>query len=132
LVTPADSRHLQSILALPIHSGCLTAEIDETLIHTIRAVANGATSFSRGILETQHKLCIERTTFSIGDHLTESERRVLELLLRGLDNRAIALELHMAQSTVRNYVHEIYHKLGVHSRVELVVQFYGATLTKPS
>lgn len=53
--------------------------------------------------------------------LTEREQRVVCLLAQGLGNDQIAVELHLAEQTVRNYVSRIYDKIGVTSRVEAVV-----------
>jgi DNA-binding NarL/FixJ family response regulator len=53
--------------------------------------------------------------------LTPRERQVLERLADGWDNAQIARDLGLAEQTVRNYVTNIYEKLGVHSRAEAVV-----------
>ena len=53
--------------------------------------------------------------------LSKREREVLELVARGSSNEQIAQELGIAVQTVRNYISNIYDKLGVHSRAEAVV-----------
>ncbi len=50
--------------------------------------------------------------------LTEQERRVLKLVADGKTNREIALELHLGEGTVRNYVSNILGKLGLSNRAE--------------
>lgn len=50
--------------------------------------------------------------------LTEQERRVLALVADGKTNREIALELHLGEGTVRNYVSNVLGKLGVANRAE--------------
>lgn len=50
--------------------------------------------------------------------LTGREREVLELLSNGLSNKQIAQHLSIALPTVRNHVHSILAKLGVHRRTE--------------
>jgi two-component system response regulator DevR len=50
--------------------------------------------------------------------LTEQERHVLALVARGKTNREIALELHLGEGTVRNYVSNILSKLGLSNRAE--------------
>jgi two-component system nitrate/nitrite response regulator NarL len=50
--------------------------------------------------------------------LTAREREVLQLLSRGLDNRAIARQLHLSPHTARTHVGNILRKLGVHSRAD--------------
>ncbi|HRE30097.1 MAG TPA: response regulator transcription factor [Anaerolineales bacterium] len=50
--------------------------------------------------------------------LTEQERRVLILVAEGKTNREIAVNLHLGEGTVRNYVSNILGKLGVSNRAE--------------
>lgn len=53
--------------------------------------------------------------------LTRREEDVVRLLAEGLQNREIAKELKLSEHTVRNYLFHIFEKLGVSSRVELVL-----------
>ncbi len=55
------------------------------------------------------------------DALTTRELEVLEGLARGLSTRGLAAGLHISTSTVRNHLQNIFHKLGVHSRLEAVL-----------
>ena len=55
------------------------------------------------------------------EQLTEREQEVLCLLVQGLSNPEIARELHLAPGTVRNYVSEIFAKLGVSDRTQAAV-----------
>jgi DNA-binding NarL/FixJ family response regulator len=50
--------------------------------------------------------------------LTQREQEVLRLVARGLSNPDIAEHLHLAPGTVRNYVSEIFSKLGVSDRIQ--------------
>ena len=52
--------------------------------------------------------------------LTPREREVLEIVAQGLDNYAIAAQLHISEKTVRNHVSVIFSKLGVASRAQAV------------
>lgn len=52
--------------------------------------------------------------------LTPQELRILRLLGRGLGNKAIARELHVAASTVRTHLKHLYQKLGAASRSEAI------------
>jgi pimeloyl-ACP methyl ester carboxylesterase/DNA-binding CsgD family transcriptional regulator len=53
--------------------------------------------------------------------LTPAEREVLQLVVQGLDNRAIADRLHKSEKTVRNQVSSVFDKLGVRTRAEAIV-----------
>jgi DNA-binding NarL/FixJ family response regulator len=50
--------------------------------------------------------------------LTTREREVLELIDEGLSNKQIAQHLSIELPTVKNHVHHILGKLGVHRRTE--------------
>jgi DNA-binding NarL/FixJ family response regulator len=53
--------------------------------------------------------------------LSKREETVVRLVADGLTNKAISSELHLSEHTVRNYLFRIFDKLGVSSRVELVL-----------
>jgi DNA-binding NarL/FixJ family response regulator len=55
-----------------------------------------------------------------GDALTPQEWRVAQAVRRGATNRAIAAELFLSPKTVEFHLHQIYRKLGVHSRTQLI------------
>ena len=63
-----------------------------------------------------------------GAHLTDQERRILDLLAEGLTNRQIGERLYLAEKTVKNYVSNILMKLGMHRRTEAAV--YAARLAQ--
>ncbi|MGW7206415.1 response regulator [Streptomyces sp. NPDC054837] len=49
-------------------------------------------------------------------HLTEQERRILDLIGEGLTNRAIGERLHLAEKTIKNYVSSLLSKLNMERR----------------
>ncbi len=53
--------------------------------------------------------------------LTPREEEVVRLVAEGMRNRDIAQKLNVSEHTVRNYLFRIFEKLGVSSRVELVL-----------
>jgi LuxR family transcriptional regulator, maltose regulon positive regulatory protein len=57
---------------------------------------------------------------SLLEPLTEREREVLQLLVAGLSNAAIARDLIITVGTVKRHVNSIYTKLGVNSRTQAV------------
>lgn len=61
------------------------------------------------------------TTTNATASLTPRERDVVRLVAEGLKNREIAQELHVTEHTVSNYLYRIFDKLGVSSRVELIL-----------
>ncbi len=59
--------------------------------------------------------------------MTQAERRVLELLVRGLSNREIATELHLSVNTIQTHLAHAYEKLGVQNRSQLLARFFRET-----
>ncbi|MBN1006763.1 helix-turn-helix domain-containing protein [Amphritea pacifica] len=62
----------------------------------------------------------ERTSTTEKDGLAERELDVIELLLSGASNKAIAVDLCPGLATVKTHLHHIYQKVSVQSRSELV------------
>jgi len=76
--------------------------------------------------------------------LTPREEQVVALVAEGLSNREIARELSLSEHTIKKYLFRIFEKLGVSTRVELVLYavnngdprtaewLAGASRTEPS
>ena len=52
---------------------------------------------------------------------TGAERRVLQRLLQGLSNRAIASELLLSPRTVESHISRLLAKTGCHNRTQLLL-----------
>jgi ATP/maltotriose-dependent transcriptional regulator MalT len=76
-------------------------------------------------------MILEKRTAN-GDEATDSlmralgcnarERQLVTLLRRGLSNREIAATLRLTEGTVKAYMHELFHRLAVDSRMQLVAR----------
>lgn len=53
--------------------------------------------------------------------LTPREEQVVALVAGGLSNREAAQELSLSENTIKKYLFHIFDKLGISSRVELVL-----------
>ena len=53
--------------------------------------------------------------------LNEREKKILQYVVKGYTNQAIAIELDLTQRTIERNLSQIYHVLGVGSRTEAVV-----------
>lgn len=60
---------------------------------------------------------------NIQDHLTKREQMIYKAVITraGVSSRVIANDLHISEHTLRNHLTAIYSKLGVSSRLELLV-----------
>lgn len=90
----------------------------ESLIQAVKIASRGQQWFSPRILD----LLIKTEKPQTLHQLTEREKDVLRLLVKGRRNAEIAAELTLTEQTIKNYVRRIYNKLGVNTRVEAVRQ----------
>lgn len=67
--------------------------------------------------------------FNALDNLSAREREIVSHYARGRSHAAIATELGLAATTVRNHIASSYRKLAVNNKVELVQRLKGETLT---
>lgn len=62
--------------------------------------------------------------------LTEQERRVVAELARGHSNRQIARELALSEHTIKFHLKNVFNKLGVRSRTQVILHSASA-LSRP-
>jgi DNA-binding NarL/FixJ family response regulator len=57
----------------------------------------------------------------VGELLTPRERDVVRLVADGFGNREIAQQLGLSAHTIKNYLFNVFDKLGISSRAELIM-----------
>jgi DNA-binding NarL/FixJ family response regulator len=72
----------------------------------------------------------QATTQSEVENLTDREREVLELVMHGHANKAIAERLGVTVAAVKFHLQHIYEKLHVHSRTEAALKFKQGQASK--
>lgn len=94
------------------------------LIEAIKEVCRGGSPMSMQIARkvVAHFHQIAKPASDI-EKLTPREQHILSLLANGSYYKEIAAELGISPNTVRNHLHEIYHKLHVQSRTEAVLKY---------
>lgn len=100
----------------------------EELIDAIVELANGGAPMSskiaRRVVSSFQQKEVERKENHL-ECLSGREFELLELLVKGMLYKEIAVELNIAQETVRKHVYNIYKKLHVNNRVEAYNKYYG-------
>ena len=105
----------------------------QDLVQSIRRAHSGNRVVSPGPTDRLIDNYLLRTPSSTeaGDiGLSAREQEVLELLCRGRSNGQIAEELFVAETTVKTHVSSIMRKMGVGSRLEIVVYAYERRLVR--
>lgn len=87
------------------------------LMQAIREVMRGNAALEPSVAAR----VLARMHDSPADELSAREIDVLQRMVRGESNRAIAVALHVSENTVKTHVSHIFSKLAVQSRAEAVV-----------
>lgn len=87
------------------------------LIVSIRKVASGAQLLDDAEVRMRMRR-VRDTEAGMLAELTPQERRIFDLIGEGMSNRQIADELHLAEKTVKNYISNLFAKLGVTRRTQ--------------
>jgi DNA-binding NarL/FixJ family response regulator len=56
-----------------------------------------------------------------GLDLTERETELCSMMVQGFTNKQISMMIHISEGTVRNYISNIYSKLGISDRTQAVL-----------
>jgi DNA-binding NarL/FixJ family response regulator len=121
-----DGEYVRMVHQFQVAGYILKDEAPNLLLSAIRSVLQGATWFSRPILETLIALQNEQQDeHKDGFHLTAQEQNILRAMGKGLNHQEIARQLQLSPQTVRNYASTLYHKIGVQSRAELMVWLHA-------
>ena len=121
LTTHDDDFHIKRLIATGVTGCVLKDEATEAIIRAIRSVAQGDTWFSRRIMV---KLCQVKTNEVDQPKipgLTDRELEVLQLVVQGCTNNHIAAALVISERTVRFHLRNLYDKLKVNTRSELMI-----------
>jgi LuxR family maltose regulon positive regulatory protein len=73
-------------------------------------------------VETKPSLIQNKKNGNLLEPLTDRELEILTLLSKGLKNREIGDKIFLASTTVKKHIYNIYQKLNVHSRIEVVTR----------
>ncbi|MGY0691489.1 response regulator [Virgibacillus sp. FSP13] len=102
----------------------------DSLIRSIRDAARGQVVLSGEVakilanrirvLTLNKKQILAKRLENRGMHFSNRELDVAYLFMEGHTNKYIAQKLFLGEGTVKNYISEIYNKLGIHNRTEAI------------
>jgi len=98
----------------------------QLLLRCIRVVREGQTWIDSADLARLLEVFSRSNSLSVSNAkgeelLSNREREIVTLVAQGMTNREIAIQAHLSENTVKNYLLRIFDKLGVSSRAELII-----------
>jgi DNA-binding NarL/FixJ family response regulator len=112
----------------------LKAVSGEELAAAIRTVARGGAlidpAVTRKVVAEFARLAAPGRAPALPEPLTEREIEIIQLLARGLNNRAVAQKLFLAEGTVKNYISTILQKLDARDRTHAVTRAHELGLIR--
>ena len=105
----------------------------DEVIEAIHVAANGGSTIDAALapalMREYHRL-LTKTPSNNQSHLSDREATLLRLLATGYNNRQIADQLDLAESTVKNNLSSLFQKIGVRDRTQAALyaisQGFGA------
>ncbi len=116
LTTYDSDDDIQRALAAGAKGYLLKDVSSHELLQSIREVMRGNAALEPSVAAR----LLARMNDNPNDELSTREVDVLQRLVRGEGNRAIALALHVSENTIKTHVSHIFAKLGCQSRAEAV------------
>jgi DNA-binding NarL/FixJ family response regulator len=117
-------------------SGFALKDLDPSaLVDGLRAIARGegllAPALTRRLIEAFAARPNRHVPPLDPSVLTEREREVLDLVVRGRSNEDIAEQLHISPATAKTHVSRILSKVGARDRAMLIIMAYESGLVTP-
>ena len=125
LTVYGDDKHVLNILQAGA-AGYLTKSVfGEEVVQAIRGVVAGEVVLSPSVAQLLLRQAARYPTKPVlleaGEKLSTRELEVIKLVARGMSNKDIAMALGLSLRTVKGYLANIFSKLGVASRTEVVI-----------
>jgi DNA-binding NarL/FixJ family response regulator len=99
-------------------AGYVLKQIDSAdLMRSIRTVASGGQLMDRAEVRLRMQR-LRKSEDGVMLSLTNQEQRIFELIGEGYSNRQIAEEMFLAEKTVKNYISNLFAKLGITRRTQ--------------
>lgn len=121
IVLAENGDNPQRFLTLGVEAVLFRCATGEVLLNCVRRVASGQT-FVHDMKQAGN---VGESDDFVGarvrDRLTPKELRIVALIVQGFKNKEIATQLGTTEQVVKNYLRNVYDKIGVSDRLELAL-----------
>jgi two-component system, NarL family, nitrate/nitrite response regulator NarL len=123
LTAVVSDREVMEAVKLGVKGIVLKESPPDVLVDCVRRVHRGEQWIEREAVTRalHHVLEREEAARAAGETLTPREIEIVRMVAQGLRNKAIADRLCISEGTVKVHLHNVYEKLGVDGRLELVL-----------
>jgi DNA-binding NarL/FixJ family response regulator len=123
-----DDEKVFEALKAGAHGYLLKKTPKEKLLEALEELYNGgspmSTHIARKVIEAFEK---KNQPSEDSFQLTNKEKQVLQLLVKGFLYKEIADQLHLTRNTIKQHIHHIYEKLHVQNRTEAINKAFPRT-----
>lgn len=120
-----DDEYIFGLIEAGVAGYLLKGVRGQELVNAVRELHKGEAvlhpSITSKVLKHIKDSSIRQTEEKIPDSLTEREKEILRLAMKGMSNKEIGEELYLSYRTVQGHLSHIFSKLQVASRTEAVV-----------
>ena len=109
-----------AFLSAGVHGVVFRSITGPQLLECVRAVGGGST-WVQVAQATQDLTENDMVGVRVRDRLTPKELRIVALVVQGYKNKDIATELGTTEQVIKNYLRNVYDKIGVSDRLELAL-----------
>jgi DNA-binding NarL/FixJ family response regulator len=120
IVLAENGDNPQRFLSLGVDAVLFRCVTGEVLLTCVRRVAAGQT-FVHDIKPGNVPESDDFVGARVRDRLTPKELRIVALIVQGFKNKEIATQLGTTEQVVKNYLRNVYDKIGVSDRLELAL-----------
>jgi DNA-binding NarL/FixJ family response regulator len=108
---------------LGVYAIVMKESAPDALVECVRRVARGERAIEPEFVARAFGRALRRQTAAreVAHTLTPREIELVKMVAQGLRNRAIAERLAISEGTVKIHLHNVYEKLGIDGRLELMV-----------
>jgi DNA-binding NarL/FixJ family response regulator len=121
LVVLADTGEAASrYLSAGVHGVVYRNVTGAALVECVRKVARGET-WVQDVAVPSELTENDMVGLRVRDRLTQKELRIVALIVQGYKNKEIATQLGTTEQVIKNYLRNVYDKIGVSDRLELAL-----------